>query len=72
MTAHPPDHIEPPSGASHPARGWLLAADLFVLTLALGAAVVLVVTRSASGVLLTAVGAFVVTILTAWRHRRGR
>lgn len=72
MTAQPPDHTEPSSGAPHPGRGWLIVSDLFVLTLTLGAAVVLVVTHSASGAGLATVGGFVVSILTAWRHRRGR
>ncbi|WP_216892136.1 hypothetical protein [Nocardia alni] len=70
MTAQPPDNT--PDDASRSAGGWVLAGDLFVLTLALAAAVALVLTHNASAGLLTAVGAFVVTILTAWHHRRER
>ena len=68
----PDDHTELLPCPPRPASGWLLATDLLVLTLALGTAVALTLTHTATAALLGAVGAFVVTILTAWRHRRGR
>ena len=72
MTAQPPDHTEPSSGTPHPGYVRLIVSDLFVLTVTPGAAVVLVVTHSTSRAGLAAVAGFVVSILTAWRHRRGR